>query len=62
MLGYNVIESSYVKAGESIVTPSTVFLHPLDVVLLQHPELTAVERVMVLVDRVVDEALARLSS
>lgn len=57
-----VIESRYVRAGEAILANGTVILHPLDLLRLSRPDLTPVERVMVLVDRIYNAATSRIDT
>jgi hypothetical protein len=54
-------ESPYLLVGKPVMTDDwTMYAHPLDVLLFTRPDLGPVERVMVLVDRIVDEALRKL--
>lgn len=55
-----VIESPYAKAGQALIADGAVFLHPLDLLRISRPDLSPVERVMVLVDRIVNAALHKL--
>lgn len=57
-----LIESRYARVGEAILTNGTVILHPLDLLRLSRPDLTPVERVMVLVDRVYNAAMTRIDA
>jgi hypothetical protein len=63
LAGIELVESPYARVGSPILVRGgrqQLFAHPLDVLLLTQPELSPVERVMVLVDRVVNRALRRV--
>lgn len=62
MLGFDVVESKHVPLGRIYAFDRTATLHPLDLLRVQYPGLTPVERVMVLVDRRVNDLTAALDA
>lgn len=60
--GLNVQEGVGVRLGTAIVHGRTAYLHPLDVIALQQPDLDAVGRILVLVDRRIAACLHELDA
>lgn len=58
--GFPIVESRFVQVGHPIRLEQQIVAHPIDVLIWFRPDLDAVGRVMVLVDRIYDAAMRRL--